>query len=1013
MDPKFDEELLFSTNSLGGTPPANLFGNAFSVNGGQGNQQGMLNPAMYNSMSMQGMMAMGGNTMPMMYNPMNTTSTNDDAIQFPPELMNSPKTTTTASMNTTTMPMDPMLQMNPMGMNPMMGGNINMYPMPTSMPQNFYMLPAQQQQYLWQQQQQQQQYLQWMMSNGGNMMMSHPNAMPQTQQHHAPHTTMPVPMTTWQTTADNPMRKDVIARIVQFLQMQKPNAPQDWMKRLPQMAKKLEEALYRKATSKAEYNDMSTLQARLHVVAQEFKNKTQMGTNGTPSPATSKPSGEWRSAEDNSIRQDLIGRIVNLLKAQNPSATPEWINRLPHMAKKLEDMLYQKAQSKAEYTDLGRLKERLQEVATEIHKTNHLQQKDKNPQAMKPAMESSGSFTDVAKTIASNLSPRTITEYNQKVMSMMQNLDQNRLVLQRQHMRLVQLKHASECKLPSDKCPKGACHEMKLLWAHLQSCNSSEPCKAPHCLSSKYVLAHYQLCQIPTCVVCRTTESETSSTPTPGPAAVQMPTPQQNTAQPFAFQNHARGIASTLPEKAVQEYHQKVEFMLNDKSKEQHQSILIRQQQRLLQLRHASECNMERNCSTPACAEMKPLWRHLQTCRQTENCSTPHCLSSKYVLAHFQQCMKQHCAVCQPVRNAQQQQLHAMQQQQQQQQQFQQQQQQYLQQQQQLQNQQAMKPQPPQSAMTPQQSMQQQAQQNQAIKAEPTAGSTTSREHIRQFTEKAKTIANMLTPKTTQDYHAKVVGMMQPRNLHQNQTILERQQQRLLHLRHALFCEIEKCVATNCAEMKKLWQHINHCKKSDACAYAHCLSSKYVLSHFQQCTNPTCVVCELVRNPAEMDKLVAEDARLNAEAMNATATANVTSATAPTTSTPSSTNPNNTTTTTTTNTSTTNAAATTEVKKRPLDAPDDRVAKKPKEETPAAPPRTATPPQQPQQAAAPAPSMQPLSPPGSINDMNGSADLDLNLFSTGDMDDFGGFMADLDNEYDEEFQMQMDDQFPQ
>ncbi|OQR98354.1 hypothetical protein ACHHYP_08721 [Achlya hypogyna] len=959
MDNKFaDDELLFN-NSMGGSatnPNVNLFGNAFSMAPSQGNGGGnaannMMNPALYSSMSMQGMMAMGSNSMPMMYNAMTSGTSSDDlsgsAIQFPAELMNSPKN----PGNAATMGlggMDPMMQMNPMGMNPMMGGggmpNLNMYPMQPSVPPNFYMLPPQQQQqYLWQQQQQYIHMMQAnMMMNGGNMMMPTQPQPQQPQPHHAAvHTAVQMPMTTWQTTADNPMRKDVITRIVQFLQMQKPNAPQDWMKRLPQMAKKLEEALYRKATSKAEYNDMSTLQARLHVVAQEFKTKTTM--------ANAKPPGEWRSIEDNPVRQELISRIVNLLKAQNPSATAEWIGRLPHMAKKLEDMLYQKATSKAEYTDLNRLKERLQEVATEIHKTNHMQLKEKAapaPAPPAPPAPKDGSFTDIAKGIASHLSPRTIGEYNQKVMSMMVNLDQNRLVLQRQHMRLMQLRHASECKLPADKCPTPACADMKLLWAHLQQCHKSELCKAPHCLSSKYVLAHYQQCTMPTCVVCRAPGAESTPAAQPPQQPTPTPTPQQ---PPFAFQNHARGIASTLPEKAVQDYHQKVEFMLNDKTKEHHQSILLRQQQRLMQLRHASECLLERNCPTPACQEMKPLWRHLQTCRQTENCPTAHCLSSKYVLAHFQQCMKPQCAVCQPVRLAQQQQQHAQQQQQQQQAQFQYQQAQYQQHQQmqlhsQQQQQQQQQQQPPAAAAPTQPAAPPAA----APKEEPASGSATSKERIRQFTEKAKAIANMLTAKTTQDYHTKVVGMMQPRNVHQNQTILERQQQRLLHLRHALFCAADKCVAAHCAEMKKLWQHINQCKKSDACAFAHCLSSKYVLSHFQQCANLACVVCELVRNPVEMDKLEADDARGNADAARASATA------APAT------------------------ADAADAKKRPLEAPADadRVVKKPKEE-----------------AA--------LSPPLEIGEPAADGLFDCPAELLKDEDGLGGFMADLDDEYDD------------
>ncbi|RHY85219.1 hypothetical protein DYB37_009233 [Aphanomyces astaci] len=748
---------------MGGTngSNSNMFG-AFSMppNNGMGNGGGLNMPM--NMGAMQSMMYMGVPQMASMYNPSTSNSVDElgsAAIEFPPELGGDPPKLTASSSLNSGSAMDPsaMMGMNSMmatGMNPHMYLNPGMQQMQYNPmfggypPQNLNMM---QQQHQMMQQQQYLQFMQQNMINMNNNQQGGNNSNPGTSTSNnnmmanpTPQATPPPPAATpsassgattnaggsWRSPSDDPQRKDVIGRIIRFLQMQKPNAPPDWIRRLPQMARKLEEALYRKASSKPEYNDMNTLQQRLHVVAQEFKNK------------------DWRSADDNGIRQDLIHRIVMLLRAQNPNATPDWINRLPHMAKKLEEMLYQKATSKAEYTDNARLKERLQVVATEIHKNNQKKAAKVPPDAPTTAsalkMEALGMpaelrhpFLDIARAIASYLTPRTITEYNHKVLTMIQNIGQHRVVLMRQQQRLMQLKHACECH--ADKCAHPACAEMKPLWAHIQTCPESENCATPHCVSS-----------------------------------------------------------NTLPENIIRDYHQKVDFMMNDSSQAQHQSILHRQQQRLLELRHASECKADK-CAHPACAEMKPLWTHVVTCRQADTCPTPHCVSSKYVLAHYQHCMKPHCVVCLPLRDVK--------------------------------------------------------------KADGSGGGTADK--IRQFTDKAKGAANMLTTRQIQDYHAKVLGMMHVKCVAQNQTILERQQQRLLHLRHALFCPAEKCAATYCAEMKKLWSHVMGCKKSESCAYAHCLSSKYVLSHFQQCTNPACVVCALVRDAHEMEKAMAEDARAN------------------------------------------------------------------------------------------------------------------------------------------------------
>ena len=70
-------------------------------------------------------------------------------------------------------------------------------------------------------------------------------------------------------------RRAMIAKIVALLQQRKPNAPQEWLEKLPQMAKRLEESLYRTASSFDTYNDGSTLKSRLQQLAMNIGMKTQ------------------------------------------------------------------------------------------------------------------------------------------------------------------------------------------------------------------------------------------------------------------------------------------------------------------------------------------------------------------------------------------------------------------------------------------------------------------------------------------------------------------------------------------------------------------------------------------------------------------------------------------------------------------------------------------------------------------------------------------------------------------
>lgn len=79
---------------------------------------------------------------------------------------------------------------------------------------------------------------------------------------------------------------------------------------------------------------------------------------------------------------------------------------------------------------------------------------------------------------------------------------------------------------------------------------------------------------------------------------------------------------------------------------------------------------------------------------------------------------------------------------------------------------------------------------------------------------------------------------------------IRHKQQRLLLLRHASRCQHEagKCpVTAHCASMKKLWEHIAHCRNQQ-CSVQHCLSSRYVLSHYRRCKDPRCPACGPVRD---------------------------------------------------------------------------------------------------------------------------------------------------------------------
>lgn len=136
------------------------------------------------------------------------------------------------------------------------------------------------------------------------------------------------------------------------------------------------------------------------------------------------------------------------------------------------------------------------------------------------------------------------------------------------------------------------------------------------------------------------------------------------------------------------------------------------------------------------------------------------------------------------------------------------------------------------------------------------ANRSRSAQIIRQFKAQAQKVTSALDQTQTTEYHNKLKSMTSSDIKTANsKEVLQRQQQRLLLLRHAMWCKASEgaCTATpSCGEMKRLWQHMGACQHTNSCSYSHCISSKYVLSHFQQCTNPMCLVCQVVRYPVEV-----------------------------------------------------------------------------------------------------------------------------------------------------------------
>ena len=76
---------------------------------------------------------------------------------------------------------------------------------------------------------------------------------------------------------DKPVRQSVIYRIYTLLRQQKPGADEEWLKQLPDIARRFEDKLYRHASSMNEYSDDTTLKARLQQIATDMRRDPSHG----------------------------------------------------------------------------------------------------------------------------------------------------------------------------------------------------------------------------------------------------------------------------------------------------------------------------------------------------------------------------------------------------------------------------------------------------------------------------------------------------------------------------------------------------------------------------------------------------------------------------------------------------------------------------------------------------------------------------------------------------------------
>lgn len=230
--------------------------------------------------------------------------------------------------------------------------------------------------------------------------------------------------------------------------------------RLPLMAKKLEEHLYRSARTKEDYIDPATLKFRLHLIAKG---------------GILKPDDDEYGVE---ILDDSVGSVIS------------------------------KTSSGAQSLGIGTGKDLSNKIYSGTGMRNNRQAVPKanvsrGPENISPMAGNVGLPMNnmPLQRMSSQATGSSFSDTQDSRIPRQEKTDD--IVIQQQR-RLLLLRHASKCT-SGPTCRTQHCSQMVSVWKHLKKCRDNS-CKLSHCLSSRCILNHYRKCKregnFTSCTIC-------------------------------------------------------------------------------------------------------------------------------------------------------------------------------------------------------------------------------------------------------------------------------------------------------------------------------------------------------------------------------------------------------------------------------------------------------------------------------------------------------------------------------
>lgn len=387
------------------------------------------------------------------------------------------------------------------------------------------------------------------------------------------------------------------------------------------------------------------------VVQNQIGHHPQINQPSSALPGRSTLPKGWHSAEHVSVRESMAEEIVKLLKSRKPNAGENWHDKLPHMAKRLEDALYFDASSYEEYADKGSLKHRLQQLALSMGSSKTLQ---KSSQVAPGQQQIRGNQYNQMSHFPQNSNH---IHMNQQQISNQNSAPQAFANGQQYIQRAPPFQQNVSLPTPVNGMPQQVYHSVNIDYTNQVHSNGTRNVANnminPN--SSMNIVDHITV-DGNSALGVNNANIKVAPQHQVGSLADNSNNVMNHFARaPLGMQN----VSGALPPTISQSSHNHLQTMNNNhpaipQNPEEHRKqVLKQQQQRLLLLRHASKCPHENGrCPvTPHCWNMKQLWKHIMSCKDQE-CKVPHCVSSRYVLSHYSKCKEPTCPVCGPVREA-------------------------------------------------------------------------------------------------------------------------------------------------------------------------------------------------------------------------------------------------------------------------------------------------------------------------------------------------------------------------